>query len=230
MAAIDPRTLAASELFAGTGDEVLAELAERAEVKLALADSVLFRQDEAATHCRVLLDGQVKISQIGPEGHQVIVRFIPPGQMFGCVPSFIEAPYPATATAVVDCVVAGWHNAVLRELMERHPRLAMNALAVLGQRLQAAQAHNRQLATERVERRIARALLALVRQAGRKVEDGVLIDFPASRQDIGEMAGATLHTVSRTLSGWEQSGIIAGRRRRIIIRNPHALVAIAEEF
>jgi CRP-like cAMP-binding protein len=86
------------------------------------------------------------------------------------------------------------------------------------------------VATERVERRIAHALLRLVRQAGRRVEAGVEIDFPLSRQDVAEMTGTTLHTVSRTLSAWESQGIVESGRQQVVIRKPHALVAIAEDL
>ena len=67
-----------------------------------------------------------------------------------------------------------------------------------------------------------------MRQAGRKTEDGILIDFPLSRQDLAEMTGATLHTVSRLMAAWEAKGIVAGGRKRVTVRDPHALVVIAE--
>ena len=61
-----------------------------------------------------------------------------------------------------------------------------------------------------------------------KVEQGVEIDFPISRQDVAEMTGATLHTVSRILSAWEQQGLVEGGRQRIVLRDPHRLFALAE--
>jgi CRP-like cAMP-binding protein len=88
----------------------------------------------------------------------------------------------------------------------------------------------RELSTERVERRIARALIRLVRQAGKKVQEGVLIDLPLSRQDLAEMSGTTLFTVSRTLSQWESKGLIQSGRERVVVRNPHGLVSIAEDL
>jgi CRP-like cAMP-binding protein len=88
----------------------------------------------------------------------------------------------------------------------------------------------RELATERVEQRVARTLLRLARQVGRKVEGGVLIDMPLSRQDLAEMTGTTLYTVSRILSQWEQQHLVETGRERILIRQPHGLVAIAEDL
>jgi CRP/FNR family transcriptional regulator, nitrogen oxide reductase regulator len=84
------------------------------------------------------------------------------------------------------------------------------------------------MSTEQVERRVAHALLRIARQAGRKVEAGVQIDFPITRQDVGEMTGTTLHTVSRILSGWEGQGWVECGRQRIVIRDPHKLFVLAE--
>jgi CRP/FNR family transcriptional regulator, nitrogen oxide reductase regulator len=71
--------------------------------------------------------------------------------------------------------------------------------------------------------------LRLAKQAGRKVERGVAIDFPISRQDIAEMTGTTLHTVSRILSGWESQGLVESGRQRVVITDPHRLFALSEE-
>jgi CRP-like cAMP-binding protein len=84
------------------------------------------------------------------------------------------------------------------------------------------------MSSEQVEQRVAHALLRLAKQAGRKVDQGVEIDFPISRQDVAEMTGTTLHTVSRILSAWEQQGLVEGGRQRIVLREPHKLFRIAE--
>lgn len=87
-----------------------------------------------------------------------------------------------------------------------------------------------QRAPKRVERRIADALGRLVVQAGRRTPDGIEIDFPITRQDLAEMTGTTLHTVSRTLSEWEAAGLVSSGRQKVVIMRPHALVAIAQDL
>ena len=72
------------------------------------------------------------------------------------------------------------------------------------------------------------ALLRLAKQSGRKVDHGIEIDFPISRQDVAEMTGTTLHTVSRILSAWEQQGLVESGRQRIVLRDSHKLFGIAE--
>ena len=136
--------------------------------------------------------------------------------------------YPATAVAAVDSVSLAWPSAVWPRLVAQHPALATNTLQTVGQRLQEAHTRVIEMTTEEVERRVAHALLRLVKQAGRKVEGGIEIDFPISRQDVAEMTGTTLHTVSRVLSAWEQQGLVESGRQRITIRDPHRLFGIAE--
>ena len=143
--------------------------------------------------------------------------------MFGCVAVTGSKRYPGTATAVEDSRALAWTQATIRELMERHPKLAMNALATVGGRLEDTQSRLRELATERVERRIARALLRLAEQAA--AEDTPSIT--ASRQDIAEMSGTTLFTVSRTLSAWEAQGFVKCGRQRVALRDRHGLAQIA---
>ena len=70
----------------------------------------------------------------------------------------------------------------------------------------------------------------LDRQSGRKIEDGVLIDLPLTRQDLAEMTGTTLYTVSRVLTEWDNQGLVQSQRQRVVIRAPHRLVKIGEDL
>jgi CRP/FNR family transcriptional regulator, nitrogen oxide reductase regulator len=111
----------------------------------------------------------------------------------------------------------------------RFPALAANTLQAVGGRLQETQTRIVEISTQQVEQRIAHALLRLAKQSGRKLDHGVEIDFPITRQDIGQMTGTTLHTVSRILSGWEQAGLIESGRQRIVLREPHKIFVLAEQ-
>ncbi len=219
-----------SPLFRGLSAAQIHEVLRAARTRKLPRDSFLFEQGDPAATLYLLQTGRMRILQVTPEGQQVLLRLVTPGEICGGVALLAGATYPASARAVEDCTALGWEERTLTGLMEQFPRLALNALQLLAGQLQTLQDSYRELATERVERRVARALLRLVRQAGRRVEGGVLIDFPLSREDLAEMTGATLFTVSRILSGWEREGLIESGRQRILIRFPHGLVAIAEDL
>jgi len=192
-------------------------------------NSPVFQQGEEAHSFFVLLHGHVRASKTTPAGDQVVVRYVATGETFGVAKAIGLQHYPATATAVDDSVVLAWPSATWPRLVEKFPALAANTLQTVGSRLQETHTRVVEMSTEQVEKRIAHALLRLVKQAGRKVEHGVEIDFPISRQDIAQMTGTTLHTVSRTLSAWENKGLVESGRQRIVIREPHRLFMLAEE-
>lgn len=219
-----------ASLFRGIGLAELGKIADLARPSQVEREAFFFHQGDPGTVLYVLLQGQVKLTQVTPEGSQVLLRYITPGEMFGGIAALGDTTYPASAQAAQDSAALGWDGDTLARLMEVHPRIALNALRHLAQRAQELQQRNLELATERVERRVAHALLRLARASGRKVEGGILIDLPLSRQDVAEMTGTTLYTVSRILSGWQERGIIEAGREKVLILYPHGLVAIAEDL
>lgn len=176
----------------------------------------------------MLTQGRVKVTQLTAHGVEILLRFVGPGELFGCVAALGEGVYPVTAAAVEPGMVLRWESKEIAALLEGCPHLSQNALRLLSGRVLELQERLRELSTERVERRVARALLRLARQAGRKVEGGVLLDLPLSRQSLASLTGTTLYTASRILSRWEQQGLIASGRARILLRSLHGLTAIAE--
>ena len=137
-------------------------------------------------------------------------------------PSSIACTYSSTANGLPLV-------RVIRQLMTRFPQVAIRSAASAGSRLFELQNRVGELSGERVEQRIARAVVRLVRQAGRRTDNGIEIDFPITRQELAEMAGSTLHTVSRTLSAWDDRGVTASSRRHIVVRKLHILLDMADQ-
>ena len=187
----------------------------------------IFRQGAAAEHFYLLLDGHLRVVKVTEHGEQVIARYISTGELFGIAVAISRDIYPANAIAAVDCVALVWPNSVWQPTIEKNPSFATNTYRTIGDRLQETQDRLVELSTERVEQRVASALLKLVRQTGRQTDEGVLIDFPISRQDLSEMTGTTLHTVSRLLSAWEIAGLIKSGRQRITVVEDHKVMRIA---
>ncbi len=219
-----------ARFFQGLDAPALEEAASLARFAEKKPEEVFFRQGETAARFFLVCRGRVKVIQTTPEGHQVVARYAGQGEIFGCVPVYGGKEYPATAAAVVRCAALAWDRAAAEHLMQRYPRIAMNALQLLGEELAEVRLRYQELATQRVEQRVARALLRFVRHAGKKVDGGVLVEFPLSRQDLAEFTATTLHTVSRILSAWQERGLIQSGRKRVIVCRPHELVALAEDL
>lgn len=229
MPTVNPSLVAHLPLFSGLSAEDLDAILHDARSTRVAKNAAVFQQGEDAHSFYLLLHGHVRASKTTPTGEQVVVRYVSPGETFGVATAIGLERYPATATAVDDSVVLAWPATAWPRLVERYPALSANTLRTVGSRLQESHTRVIEMSTQQVEQRVARALLRLAKQSGRKVEHGVQIDFPISRQDIAQMTGTTLHTVSRLLSGWEQRGLIESGRQKIVLRDPHGLVVLAEQ-
>ena len=228
MASVDRSQVAHLPLFRGLSPGELDVLLKQARAVRHQKDSIVFKEGEDAHSLFVLLHGHVRAEKTTPDGRQIVVRYVSSGEVFGIAQAIGLTRYPATAIAAVDSVSLAWPAKAWQRLVAKHPRLAANALQTVGNRLQEAHVRIIEMSTEEVERRVAHALLRLAKQAGREIEAGIEIDFPISRQDVAEMTGTTLHTVSRVLSGWQQQGLVESGRQRITLRDPQRLLAIAE--
>jgi CRP-like cAMP-binding protein len=225
---LDKTLIADLPLFEGFEPSALEEILERAHAVHYPKGRVVFSQNEHAQSFFLLLHGRLRVTQVTPQGEQIVVRFVNPGDLFGIALAIGRTTYPGTATAAADSLALVWPSAAWPEIMAAHPSLAANAMRMVGSRLQEAHQRVRELSTEDVERRLAHALLKLAHDAGVARKGGVEIDFPVSRQDMAEMTASTLHTVSRIMSSWEAAGILDGGRQRVAIRDAQRLQAIAE--
>jgi CRP-like cAMP-binding protein len=217
-------------LFERLEPSAIAEVVRVARSQNIFKRSAAFEQGAPPLTIFLVMSGRFKALQSGSDGGQIVTRLAGAGDLMGHISAFNDAPYPVSAIAVVDSVVLAWSQRTFTDLLLGNPELSLAVVRYMGKSLEEAHARLLQASTEHVERRIAHAVLRLVRQAGRRVEGGVEIAFPITQQDIGLMSGTTLHTVSRVLSAWEQNGIVDARRQNLILRDPHALVSIAEEL
>lgn len=217
-------------LFKGLSEKELAVVLAEASEKSFAEGSFLFYQDDPAERIFVLTSGRIKLYQLADDGQQVLMRVMTPGMMFAAISIVEGSVYPVSAEAAEDCRVLSWSQDTMLSLLQRYPPMALNALKVLAGHVREFQDRYRELATERVERRVARSVLRLASQAGRETAEGILLDLPLTRQDLAEMSGTTLFTVSRILSQWESKGLVLAGREKVVIRFPHGLVSIAEDL
>ncbi len=191
--------------------------------------SFFFMQGDEAAYLYVLLSGQIKLLQSNPNGQQVNLRTIYPFQMFGALGIVrSQAVYPASAQALEDSSALAVKSDLLHEMIKTRPYLSFDLMNLMTSYIQEMQERYRELATERVEQRVANALIRLVGQSGFRAENDSGIDLSFSRQDVAEMTGTTLYTVSRIFSEWERQGILKTGREKIRILKPHDLVRLAD--
>jgi CRP-like cAMP-binding protein len=168
----------------------------------------------------------VKLVQLSMEGTEFIVRLVGPGEQFGGLGLPPGSQHTSTAEALETCHALVWERRVLEALIDRSAELHRNALRILAQRLRSSEQSCHEFATEKVPQRLSRTLSRLVGQIGRPSEGGVLVAL--TREELAQMTGTTLFTVSRIVSHWESRGLLRSRREGVVVDNPAGLVRISE--
>jgi CRP-like cAMP-binding protein len=187
----------------------------------------LARQGDPVEALHVVEDGLLKLLQLAPDGRQLIVRFVGPAEPFGGVVVVDKGRYPVTAIAVEPTTVRAWQRDVLLGLVGKFPMVQSNLMREMANHMTDALTRVRELTTERVGQRLAHTLLRLMRQCGKPSSDGVLIAHPLTRQELAELVGSTIYTVSRTLAEWQAGGILRSTRRDLLVLQPDRLQTLA---
>jgi CRP/FNR family transcriptional regulator, nitrogen oxide reductase regulator len=223
-----PRTpIPASPLLDGLSDDEHAKVVGAATARQVAGGAVLFHEGEPAVSLVLTASGRFKLTQVSEGGQEVVVRFSGPGDPFGALAVLDGKVYPFTATAVVPSRVLQWSRLALGTLFAHVPGFQRNVLSVVGGHGREMLDRVRELATEAVPRRLARALERLLPQ-GESQKEGVLLT-DVTQQDLAHMSGTTLFTVSRTLAEWQRAGVVETGRGRVLVRNRNALAALARD-
>ncbi len=225
---INPLDLRRVLVFENSPDEDLKLLARNGIERSVEEDEFFFFQGDPAIYSYVLTSGRAKLTQASKTGQQVNLRTVGEWQMFGALGAVRErALYPASAQALEFSTALAIESNFLHEMMQTRPQLSFGLMQVMTGYIQEMQARYRELATEKVEQRIAHALLRLASVTGVRIQEHI-VELTLTRQQLAEMSGTTLFTVSRVFSDWERQAVVETGREKIRILRPHDLVQIAE--
>jgi CRP-like cAMP-binding protein len=222
------RARSSSKFLSGLSTLHIKQLAESATLKLFAARTLIYRQGEPPEACILVLEGLLKLYELSDGGHQTTLMFISAGQFVGGQAMVEHQSNLFSAESVEPARALVWSGPELRTLMERIPHLAWNAYEMTYERLQEFAQRWRELVTDHVEQRIARALIRLAQQLGKDNGHEFVIPGRMFGQDLAGYAGTTLFTVSRVLNRWERQGIIRHRRTFMALQDLNALTEIAK--
>jgi CRP-like cAMP-binding protein len=189
------------------------------------ARDCIFVQGDAARHVYLLLEGYVKIHQVGSTGNEVILRLMSPGDLIKASSTGLRGAHTSSAQAIQSCNVLIWETAAFDALLERHPILRRNEIKIHGQLLTDMEDRFREMSTEGVAHRLSRQIIRLLSKIGERVDGDMMINL--SQGELAQLTGTTLFTVSRQLSKWERQGYVTARRNTILVHDPDALLEAA---
>lgn len=213
-------------LFAALDEQSLALVDRRFHERGYAAGETIYFTGEAASTLYVVAVGTVKLLRHAPR-QDVLLDFLGPGELFGSVPVMGDQFYPDTAQAQTACCLLEVLADDFQAILDAHPTVTRALLTRVSERLLAAQATIGQISAYPVESRVAAALLTLAGRFGAAEQGAERIQLPLTRQDLADMTGATVETVSRVMSQLRKRGLIRSGRGWVTLLDRERLTAIA---
>jgi CRP/FNR family transcriptional regulator len=237
-----PATLSTSSMEAGRQRQGrlwsnLKEVCELLHIPAATgmqAEELLFQHVQFKTGQRVHTIGQafdtlyivnsgfLKTVLIDEFGNEQVLSFPMKGDMLG-VDGIHTRHYASEAVALSDCDLILLPFKKLAALSRAHPELENLMYGVMSRELVREQAMIGMLGALSAEARVARFLISLAERFGAMGYSSRLFNLRMTRHEIGSYLGLTLETVSRTLSAFNEIGMITVDQRTIGIKDPEAL-------
>jgi CRP-like cAMP-binding protein len=214
-------------VFSNLSTSELKEVTSAAHEKLLPRRETIYVEGDPIREVFLLTSGCVKVSQLGPNGQEVILRLNGPSELIGAQGLSAGKHHLATARAIQTSTALVWEASVFESISDRIPSMRRNTARILGQRLQEMEERFREISTQKVAPRLSHQLIRLLNQLGRGSDQAVEIGL--SREELAQLTGTTLFTVSRLLSQWERLGIVSSRREAVIVCDVQALTALSEE-
>lgn len=187
----------------------------------------IFSEGDPVRHVTMVVSGIVKVTQMGLNGNEVILRLNAAGEIVGSYRVCVNCSHCATAQAVQSCVALVWDAAVFEKLLARIPMFRRNTVRALEERLLEMEQRFREVSTEKVGSRLSSELVRLSDRLRRCTDNG-LLEITLSRAELAQLTGTTLFTVSRLLCQWQTQGIVRVRRESVLVQDFAALAQISQ--
>lgn len=215
--------LAQTFLFEELTSEELDALAAASRLRSFARGETIFEKGDPGAACYVIETGQVKITVTSPNGKQITLALLGPGDLIGELALLDGAPRSADAVVMQASRLFELQRDPFLDFLHTHNEAAIKLLAALARRLRHTDEVLEDSAFLQVPARLAKVLLQLSEQQGEPVADGIAIHSHLTQAELAALAGTTRETVNRWLGFFQQRGFVQFDGGRIIVCRPEEL-------
>mgnify|MGYP001815339671 CR=1 FL=1 len=189
---------------------------------------ILFHEGQQAEALFAVAGGKMKLVRYSPQGRELLLHLVHPGESFAEAALFAEGTYPATAEAMDQSLVWGLPRQSLLVLLQESPELGLAMLGSVSLWTRKLASKLELLTQRRVEERLAIYLLA--RTGGEELGPGDAIALAEPRNLIAAQCGTAPEVLSRTFRRLEEDGLLTAEQRQVIVHRPDDLRRLAEHL
>jgi CRP/FNR family transcriptional regulator len=212
-------------LFSGLSPED-AEAFQRQCVPVSYRAGVrIFDEGEPARGFYLVLSGQVKIFKLSPRGQEHILAVIGPGGTFAEAAAFLGRGYPASTECLEDSELVFVEREPIRQLLVKDPDMALRMMAGMALKLRSLVAMVEDLTLRDARGRLARYLLGLAPAQELQPQ----VKLPTQQTVLARLLGLTQETLSRTLKGLKEEGLVSASGRSLTLDVPGLRAVLGDD-
>ena len=214
----DEELLRTVPIFSELSEQDIGSLARLATRRRFPKDTVVFFENEEGDTFFMIVDGRIKVTILGDDGREIILSVLGPGDFFGEMALLDNEPRSATTIAVEETELLTLQRVDFQSVLTDNRSITSALIKVLTSRLRRANHQISTLALLDVYGRVARVILDMAREEGKRLKDGRIAFRRATHQEIANRIGTTRETVTRMLKDLERQGLIQIEGREIIVQ------------
>ncbi|MDH4468518.1 MAG: Crp/Fnr family transcriptional regulator [Bacteriovoracaceae bacterium] len=172
-------------------------------------------------------EGKVKLSKIGPDGKESILRIAGPGQVIGHRSLFSNELYMGNATALENSRICFIGKKQIFDLIKENPSVSLKLIQAMGREMGEAEKKSTAHFQKSVRERLAELLLSLNESYGKKIGQRQLIDIKLTREEMASIIGTSTETVIRQMTDFKEEKLIEQEGKSIYILDLEALTEAA---
>lgn len=212
----DRELLRTVPIFLELTDADLNSLAQLTSRRKYAKDAVVFFENDPGDSFFMIIEGRIKVTILGDDGREIILTMLGPGDFFGEMSLLDDEPRSATAIAAVDCELLSLSRTDFQTVATKRS-ITRGLIKVLTARLRRANQQISTLALLDVYGRVARAIVDMAKDEGRRLKDGRIAFRRPTHQEIANRIGTTRETVTRMLKDLARQGLIHVDAKEIIV-------------
>lgn len=214
-------------IFCSLEHEGLEEVSKHKVTNTYKRGQTLFHEGNPAFGLYCVNKGKVKVTRMGSDGKESIVRLASEGDIIGHRSLFSCESYQASATALEDCTICFLDKKFILQAIEDEPSVALNIITQLSQEMGSAEARSAAMFQKNVRERLAELLLTFKISYGIKEGKRTRLDIKLTREEIASMIGTANETVIRFISEFKDEGILEQEGKVIYIIDDAKLMEFA---
>lgn len=182
--------------------------------------SIIFAEGDISDKFYLITQGKVKLSKYTRDGYEQLLYILAEGDYLGDLSLLKKSKSACSAEAIEDTTVCILTKDDFDNTLKTTPALAIKIMELLHDRIINLEYLLQTLGMKEVESKLTGLLLGFIKDFGTPSKEGIVLDLPLSREDIGNHIGASRETVSRKLSVMQDEGILElDGHKKIIIKN-----------